>query len=454
MQLTTAQRTKLRYQALIETELQRRGLWSIVQGARARIAEPPYHPRGAAARLQTATDPEIILTGARGTGKSRAGLSKLWYCMNRWPGARAAIVRKTRVSLTTTGLVTFENEVLGVGHPLLETGPSRGGRSSYKLPNKSEIVVLGMDKPSRTLSSEYDIIFVLQAEELTVYEWETLGGGLRNGVMPYQQLIGDCNPETPYHWIKQRAEAGVLQLWQTYHTDNPKMWDEATQDWTPYGKAYIERLERLSGARKLRWLYGQWAAPEGAIYNFSDDTFVPDQQIPLNWPVFVGIDPMGQRIAAIWVAMEVLPGNPRLHVYQEYYEPYGITTPEHVKNILRRTGEHRVFAWVGGGPSERQARLDWQAAGIPLTAPPIVDVWAGIDRVQQLLSDGMLVIHKGCQNLISELGAYRRKMIRGEFTDTIEDKEAFHALDALRYIVVGLTEYEGTRIIYNAPKVW
>jgi len=185
-----------------------------------------------------------------------------------------------------------------------------------------------------------------------------------------------------------------------------------------------------------------------------NDTFVPDQQIPLNWPVFVGIDPMGQRIAAIWVAMEVLPGNPRLHVYQEYYEPYGITTPEHVKNILRRTGEHRVFAWVGGGPSERQARLDWQAAGIPLTAPPIVDVWAGIDRVQQLLSDGMLVIHKGCQNLISELGAYRRKMIRGEFTDTIEDKEAFHALDALRYIVVGLTEYEGTRIIYNAPKVW
>jgi len=104
------------------------------------------------------------------THNSRAGLSKLWYCMNRWPGARAAIVRKTRVSLTTTGLVTFENEVLGVGHPLLASGPQRAGRSSYKLPNKSEIVVLGMDKPSRTLSSEYDIIFVLQAEELTVYE--------------------------------------------------------------------------------------------------------------------------------------------------------------------------------------------------------------------------------------------------------------------------------------------
>lgn len=438
-----------RRKALIQAEMKRRGLLGTVTSA----TEPEYHPRGAAALLQTSEEPEVILTGPRGTGKSRAALTKIWRCMCKYPRARAAIVRKTRASLTTTGLVTFENEVLGSDHPILDSGPSRGGRSVYTLDNGSEIVILGMDKPSRTLSSEYDLIFVMQAEELAMYEWETLGGGLRNGVMPYQQLIGDCNPETPFHWIKQREEAGLLALWQTYHQDNPKMWDG--EDWTTYGRDYIERLQRLTGALKLRWLYGQWAAPEGAIYSFDNDAIAPVADIPLSWPRFVGIDPMGQRTAAVWVAMEVTPEKTRLHVYDEYYEPYGLTTPKHAENILEQTGTASVFKWVGGGPSERQARLDWQAAGIPLAEPPFADVWVGIDRVQQLLSNGTLIIYNNMVNLIGELGAYRRKRIRGEFTDNIEDKQAFHLLDSLRYIIAWMTETrEETRIVYDAQRIW
>ena len=437
-------------------EAKRRELLAQLQ-ARNRIGatEPEYHPRGASALLQTSEEPEVILTGPRGTGKSRACLNKVWRSMCEYPGARAAIVRKTRASLSTTGLVTFENEVLGLGHPLLQDGPKREGRASYRLDNGSEIVLLGMDKPSRTLSSEYDLIFVMQAEELAMFEWETLGGGLRNGVMPYQQLMGDCNPETPFHWIKQREESGRLALWETYHQDNPKMWDADKEDWTQYGEDYIARLDRLSGARKLRWLYGKWAAPEGAIYNFEEDAIAQQMEIPLGWPRFVGVDPMGQIIAALWVAMELRQGPTRLHVYDEYYEPYGLTTPEHVKKILEQTGKATVFKWVGGGPSERQARLDWQAAGIPLDVPPFPDVWVGIDRVQQLLSDGTLVIHKNCTNLIGELGAYRRKLVRGEFTDNIEDKEAFHALDSLRYIIAWMTEgHEETRLVYDAKPIW
>ncbi|NIV30655.1 MAG: terminase, partial [Anaerolineae bacterium] len=62
-------------------------------------------------------------------------------------------------------------------------------------------------------------------------------------------------------------------------------------------------------------------------------------------------------------------------------------------------------------------------AGIPLIAPTVTDVWAGIDRVYQLLKDFRLVIHDSCPMLLSQLGDYRRKLKAGEPTDKIEDKE-------------------------------
>ncbi|HLS00652.1 MAG TPA: hypothetical protein VK054_01520, partial [Beutenbergiaceae bacterium] len=84
--------------------------------------------------------PEIMLAGPAGTGKSRASLEKIHLCAERYPGMRALIVRKTRVSLTQTGLVTFEDHVLPEGHPVLQ-GAQRSHRSTYQYPNGSEIVV-------------------------------------------------------------------------------------------------------------------------------------------------------------------------------------------------------------------------------------------------------------------------------------------------------------------------
>ena len=98
-----------------------------------------------------------------------------------------------------------------------------------------------------------------------------------------------------------------------------------------------------------------------------------------------------------------------------------------------------IWAWFGGGPSERQQRVDFSAAGIPLTAPGVTDVWAGIDRVYNLLKEHRLLIHDCCVNLISEIGSYSRKKNKssGEFTDAIENKEAYHGIDSLRYAIAG-----------------
>jgi len=382
----------------------------------------------------------LLISGPAGTGKSRACLEKLNYCALTYPGSRHLIARKTRASLSDTGLVTFERDVLGLDHPLIMGGPQRPWRRAYTYDNGSEIVTGGLDKPGKVLSSEYDIIYVQQAEELNLYDWEVLTTRLRNNVLPFQQIIADCNPASPLHWLKRRCDDGPTAYLDSDFTDNPTLWDAEAGDWTAGGRRYLSKLDSLTGARKLRLRHGIWAVPEGAIYDVFDEEkhVVKHFDPPPLWPRIVGVDPFGAYIAAVWLAWDAQSGV--LNAYREYYEPFGMTTPGHVANILKLSQGETVFAWVGGGPSERQARADWAGAGIPLLEPPIGDVWAGIDRVYQLLKNFNLVVHDNCPNLLSDIGSYRRKVKDGQPTEGIENKEAFHMVDALRYACAWLCE--------------
>ena len=215
--------------------------------------------------MQQATDPEIVVSGPAGTGKSRACLQRLHADLQRYPGARALMLRKTRVSLTQSALVTFERDVLPAGSPVA-MGASRGTRQGYQYPNDSLLVVVGLDIPSRVMSSEYDLIYIQEATELDENEWEYLTTRLRNGRMPCQQLIADCNPDRPTHWLKARCDSGRCRMLESRHEDNPLLWDDGNGRWTEAGTSYIARLDALTGARRERLRYGRWAAAEGLVY--------------------------------------------------------------------------------------------------------------------------------------------------------------------------------------------
>jgi len=288
-------------------------------------------------------------------------------------------------------------------------------------------------------------------------DWETLTTRTtgRAGNMPYAQTIGDCNPSAPTHWIKSRAKEGKLRLFESGHKDNPELYDQATGTVTEEGERRIGRLKNLSGSRLMRLYHGLWAAPEGAIYDVFDEEKhkVASFHPPVMWPRAVGIDPFGAHVAAVWLAFD--PQNGILNVYQEYLEPFGLTTAGHAENVRRLTKNEAVFAWVCGAKSERAWRLEWEAAGVPVVEPPVTDVWVGIDRVYQLLKDFRLVIHDDCAGLLSEIGDYRRKLDKkGQATETIEDKTSYHLLDALRYVVAWLSEpRETAQVIYPLQQI-
>src|SRR4051794_24225065 len=82
------------------------------------VADPetrPYRPFGACLELFRRRDRELVIEGPADTGKSRACLERLHASMTKYPGARAAIVRKTRKSLTATAMQTFERFVAPPG---------------------------------------------------------------------------------------------------------------------------------------------------------------------------------------------------------------------------------------------------------------------------------------------------------------------------------------------------
>lgn len=225
------------------------------------VAEPPfgslrgdYKAYGAAAELWRCKEPEILLSGPAGTGKSRACLQKMYLCAVKYPGMRGLILRKTRESLTEAALYTLEEKVLPANSPLL-TGAKRNTRQHYHLLNGSEIVVGGLDKSEKVMSTEYDMIYIQEAIECDERDWENATSRLRNGVVPYQQLIADTNPDAPHHWLKQRCNAGRTRLFESRHEDNPSVTPE-----------YLAKLDALTGVRYKRLRLGLWVAAEGQVY--------------------------------------------------------------------------------------------------------------------------------------------------------------------------------------------
>jgi phage terminase large subunit len=334
-------------------------------------AASAYRPYGAALELFYCRDREVLLDGPAGTGKSRAALEKLHLCALKYAGMRGLIARKTRESLTHSALVTFEEKVLPAGASM-HRSIQRRMRTIYRYPNGSEVVVLGLDKPEKVMSAEYDLIYVQEATELSLEEWERLLTRLRNGVMPYQQLLGDCNPGAPTHWLNQRCESGATTRLRSRHEDNPTV--------TP---AYLATLDALTGARKLRLRHGKWVASEGAVYGEEWDPAVHlVDRLPKGskeWPRFWSVD-FGFTNPFVWQEW-AQDGDGRLWMAREIYRT-GTLVEDLAREILAVTkGEPAPKAVICDHDAEDRATLE-RHLGLKT-----VRAWKGIsDGIQAVKS--------------------------------------------------------------------
>jgi phage terminase large subunit len=406
-----------------------------------------YIPRGPAAELQTNHATEIVISGPAGTGKSRACLEKMHVYAQQYPRFRGLIVRKTRESLSETGLFTYEQYVLGRDHPMIIDGkPKRRIRQVYQYPNGAEIVIGGMDKPSKIMSTEYDIIFVQEATEVEEQDWQALLTRLRNHALPFQQMMADCNPSAPTHWLYQRCMSGRATLLNSRHEDNPRLYQNG--EWTEEGKEYLAILDSLTGAEYHRLRLGQWVQSSGLVYDvWSDDNVSEDAEYqPGAGEVYWGVDDgySGQidPRTGLYTAdshprafvLAQLRSNGRLCVFAEHLTVKTLSD-NHLQQVMALGYPMPAYAAVDSSASELKRRI--LDTGVPVKSKPI-SVEESIKETRRWLAPDTnnwrrILVHPRCKHLRNEMISY----VRNPATGTPYKKDD-HCLDALRYLTHAL----------------
>jgi phage terminase large subunit len=341
-----------------------------------------YNPSGAALSLWSDRSSEIVLSGPAGTGKTRALLEKGHALALFFPGTRILLARKTRQSLTETALVTFERDVTEGDSDPVVTNSLRRVRQSYLYSNGSELVVAGLDNPSRIMSTEFDMVLVPEATELLENDWEFLLTRLRNGKAPWQQIIGDCNPGGPNHWIRRRANRGALKLCPSTHKDNPRFWDAKAEKPTPAGEQYFALLDRLTGVRRLRLRDGIWAAAEGLVYDCWDESIhvVDPFPIPDDWRIYEAIDfGYTNPFVCQWWARSP---DDDLFLVREWYKSR-VIVQDHAEKIKELRAGRRIEASISDHGADERATLKRHGVN---TRPATKSITEGVQEMLDRLT--------------------------------------------------------------------
>ena len=421
--------------------------------------------RGAPARLFDEAQGEIIISGPAGTGKTRAILEYIHQrCSNE--KIRVLFLRKTAESLKASALVTFQEQVLHEfdGKRSVYDGVTYFGGNTIQSAQftyqatGSRIVIAGIDQSTKVKSTEWDIVFVNEATELTLDDWEMLTGRTDRPSMfakPPSVVIGDCNPDAPTHWIKQRESLGTLKFWQSFHEDNPAMWDRKAKRWTPSGTTYMERLDGLTGVRYQRLRLGKWVAAEGQIYEGWDPAIhlIDRSVVDPEWPHFWDID-FGYTNPFVWHDWQMDPDG-RIYLVDEIYRT-GVLVEDHSVNIMARTADKpRPRVVITDHDAEDRATFE-RKTGLRTVAAK-KDVSPGLQAVASRLKvagDGkprLFIVRDACPHRERDRSLIERgkpSCTADEFPTYIWDtrqgvkkgeaplKEDDHGMDATRYQVM------------------
>jgi PBSX family phage terminase large subunit len=415
--------------------------------------------RGAVYDLGGNRDAECCVEGRAGTGKTVGICFKIHTMLLKYPGSKWLMARKYNTDLTGSAVATYK-AILHPSHGVVPFGGSKFEPPSFRYPNGSALVIAGLDKPEKVQSKEYEGAFINEATECDLEDIEFVGMRLRPRLdspdVPYRQLIMDCNPSYPTHWLNERMNAGATTRMISHWEDNPRFFNRITQDWTEAGHEYIGKLDKLTGVRRSRFFSGLWAAAEGTVYEDSWDrskNVIARFPIPLSWPRYLFVDFGFQNpFVCQWVARD---DDGRLIVYREIYMSHRLVE-DHAKQIraISRWGQDN------GDPLPREVICDHDAEGRAtlerylglMTMPATKNVSAGIQAMAARLrpagdgrprllycADGLverdpeLVSRKKPTCTIEEFDSYIWDTSNGAKQGDKPVKEDDHGLDTSRY---------------------
>lgn len=249
---------------------------------------------------------------------------------------------------------------------------------------------------------------------------------------------------TPYNfdWLYQK----LYKPWErSVHSDGNHPLIDVVQFESRMNPAFPEEEWERAKEDLPPWKFdlfyrARFTRPAGLVFDCFGEHCIVDHMFPQRGaPIFFGMDFGGTNTAAVFAWYD--DESDALIVY-DVYEGSRVSAYEHVEAMRRYWQEYvdtPPMGWGGSG-GEGQFRTEMAVSGLPViepdpTGPGSVEI--GIGRVYSALKNGRLKICSHCRDLIDDLYAYAYELdsFGNPIPDKIQDKNKFHRVDALRYLV-------------------
>ncbi len=317
-----------------------------------------------------------IAGGTYDAGKTFSCVAYIDQLARNYPGARLTFVHRSLKRVYKNIVPSYEKYLRFRPRSRADPKPTPITRYGGEHPdffeywNGSRIYMNGLDKPQNLLSDFFDAAFVNQAELVSFDTWDELTARVseRAGTLPIAFLLGDCNPSTPNHWIRQQTKAGKLAYFEMTFRDNPEIYNQQTGALTEKGKRRVQRLQNLEGLRYKRGYEGKWVSGEGLVF----DTFMPEVHVIDNftispqWARYISID-WGFRnpSCCIWWARSP---DDRIYAYKEIYKTK-LTKPDFIRMIKANCDASDRIRYAAVDSADQDAVEQLQRAGFRVNQP-------------------------------------------------------------------------------------
>jgi hypothetical protein len=262
-------------------------------------------------RIVFSSAPEVAVSGQLYSGKTFPACLLAYQYAAQHPGAQVALCREERASMTMSTLRVLREEVLPLA---LRSWNSRFGigwkesDSAVYLPRQngrqSVIWIVGLDRPERLLSSDFALVIVDQAEQLSLAQFLLVSGrAARQAGMPDGRIVLLFNPDHPEHWANQRYNFGLGS--RTLSDESGKPWAEVVvcdpnDNLENASERYRAVLERYTGVWRQRYRLNRWVGFEGSVFEaWNPNVHIVDPPQswarwagypPPHWPRYLGVD--------------------------------------------------------------------------------------------------------------------------------------------------------------------
>ena len=244
--------------------------------------------------------PEICSEGGTRMGKTITNLVKVLTAHFDIPGLQSCITRANAVDLTPSIRadirMLLKYDLDDPRSPVKYYGGATRFDTLYI--NEGVCRLGGMNRPSHILGTQYDIVMPSQLEQFSEEQYQILKTRCSGSSNQWQnkdgtplfQMLSDCNPDVPDHWMYQRESEGKLQFVKFTFKDSPYFYRQGR--WSKVGKTYVEELyESLTGIYRDRYFHGKRVAPTGMVFpDLCDAHYIDELPNLENWEIYRAMD--------------------------------------------------------------------------------------------------------------------------------------------------------------------